>query len=168
MTRRILSRLSYANVMATVAVFFALGGGAWAVVKGSGTITSRNLHGIGGSATRVASLHGIGEITALCDQFGLSLNFVNHSGRNLRVAIDEVGTNPTSSPPAPNVISSLPDGSSYQVLADNTNNFYNDFTYHVYPPGGAHKPIATLFVSTAGAAGECTGSDVAVQAISNP
>lgn len=168
MTNRILSRLSYANVMATVAVFFALGGGAWAVVKGNGTITSRNAHAIGGAATPVASLAGVGDITALCDQFGLSLNFVNHSGKKLRVAIDEVGTNPSSSLPVPNVIPSLADGSSYQVLADNKDNFYNDFTYHVYPPSGALKPIATLFVSTAGDAGHCKASDVAVQAISNP
>jgi hypothetical protein len=48
MTKRILSRRSYANLMATVAVFLALGGRAWAVVKGSGTITSRNAHGLGG------------------------------------------------------------------------------------------------------------------------
>ena len=84
MTKRILSRRSYANLMATVAVFLALGGRAWAVVKGSGTITSRNAHGLGGAETPVASLPGIGDITALCDQFGPSLNFVNHSGKTAR------------------------------------------------------------------------------------
>src|SRR3954467_4265564 len=40
---RVGRRLSYANVMATLAVFIALGGGAWAVAIGRNDVGSREI-----------------------------------------------------------------------------------------------------------------------------
>lgn len=41
--RRIKPQLNYANVMATLAVFLALGGGAYAVTAGKNTVTSKSI-----------------------------------------------------------------------------------------------------------------------------
>jgi hypothetical protein len=51
MSGRIGGRLSYANVMATLAVFIALGGGAWAVAIGRNDVGSREIakNAVGGS-----------------------------------------------------------------------------------------------------------------------
>jgi len=69
---RLLERLSYANVMATVAVFVALGGGAYALsqssppVRGGGKIVSSVLGASPGPFQRLVKLPGIGKITVSC------------------------------------------------------------------------------------------------------
>jgi hypothetical protein len=64
MRKRLLSHLSYANVMATIAVFVAVGGTSYAAVKLSGkdlrahSLTARNFHknSVTGSAVRESTL----------------------------------------------------------------------------------------------------------------
>lgn len=65
-------RFSYANVMATVAVFAALGGGAYAVsrsaqpVKGGGKVVSRVSNFVPGTFHTLVKLPGIGAIKGSC------------------------------------------------------------------------------------------------------
>jgi len=69
---RFTERLSYANVMATIAVFVALGGGAYALsqssppVRGGGKIVSSVLSASPGPFQRLVKLPGIGKITVSC------------------------------------------------------------------------------------------------------
>lgn len=72
--KQLRGRLSYANVMATAAVFLALGGGAYALsagsspVSGGGKIASKTLTVAPGSGLQpIAKISGIGTIKVQCN-----------------------------------------------------------------------------------------------------
>jgi hypothetical protein len=66
MLERILSRLTYANVVASVALFLALGGGYALAVSGDGKLQKGKVNGIGTAFEDVRTLTGIGSIQAQC------------------------------------------------------------------------------------------------------
>jgi hypothetical protein len=160
MIRRLLSRLSYANVMATLAVVLALGGGGFALanVSGSGDVRFGAEKGLtpGGFET-VLTMPGVGKLQAVCSK-GTLIRVKNTSGKTLQVTrFREIDGDFDSD--------TVPDG---QVSTLTFIQFPMDTVrYHVFRAGGDGTPMADLTVSTRytdGAA--CAGRVVVAQALS--
>jgi hypothetical protein len=152
MAKRILSRLNYANVMATIAVFMAMGGGYAVAFSGSGSLQKGALLNIPNGAVTVRSLTGIGAIQASCSGGSPSVAFKNTSGEDLRaqgIGID--------GPIGINVLNGNAENLDEEV--DGPNTMY----VHLSPLDGTKRPQADVQI-TANDTNVCANSSVAVLA----
>jgi hypothetical protein len=83
MARRILSRINSAHVIATIALFAALGGGYAVAFKGSGTLQKAKADGFGATKENVRSITGIGQVRASCEGTTMSVDILNTSGETM-------------------------------------------------------------------------------------
>jgi hypothetical protein len=160
MVRKLRSRLTYANVMATLAVALALGGGGFALanVSGSGNVRFGAEKGLSvGSFENVLTMPGVGKVQAICSK-GTLIRVKNTSGKTFAVTrFSEVDGDFDSEV--------VPDG---EASTETFIQFPMDTVrYHVFRAGGDGTPMADITVSTRytdGAA--CAGRVVVAQALS--
>jgi hypothetical protein len=134
MAKRILSRINGAYVIATIALFAALGGGYAVAFSGSGSLQKGALKNIPASLTTVRSLTGVGSIGAYCNPSTDNVYFVltNNSGETLAIRGEGQGHTVAS-------------GSSSQenISTDSTGQFVG----HISPVDGTKAPQVSLQVS---------------------
>jgi hypothetical protein len=153
MARRILSRINGAYVIATIALFAALGGGYATAFSGSGTVQKGALLDIPNGAVTVRSLTGIGAIKASCSGGMPSVAFTNTSGETLRVGYIGLGGNNSFD------VNGSGDSENLDVEVDNFNTMY----VHLSPRDGSKRPQADVQI-TALDTNDCATSSVAVLA----
>jgi hypothetical protein len=150
------SHLTYANVMATLAFFAVVGGGAIAAIDGKGEVQFESRRGfpVGGEG-KVAKLPGVGKVVGSCTEAGqFFIYFVNTSGRTL--ALYDQG-------PSTSGAFTLPDGDSHLFTAAGEPNHHQ---YHVFTAQDADRPMATLELS-AFRNGSCDQAYIGVEAVSS-
>jgi hypothetical protein len=177
-TQKILSRLSYGNVVATLALFFALGGGYAVAVTGSGTLQKGALRGIPFPETspgEVKKLTGIGTLKAWCDEPGgvprgtVGLDLKNNSGEALTLLWTMVDHGEAHKFPA-----EVSSGNEYVGVGETTDSIYpfttgpSHYTLNIFPADATKAPQATLWVEVTppGPGGTCaTTASVIVLAL---
>ena len=96
MIDRIRQRLTYANVVATLALFAAVGGGAVAAVGGSGgTVRVGAVKPGTFPGTKVLGLAGVGVLRAECFKGNTGGQWTNRSGKPQTVTVDVGSSAPT-------------------------------------------------------------------------
>jgi hypothetical protein len=154
MARRILSRINSAHVIATIALFAALGGGYATAFSGSGTVQKGADLNLPSSPTVVRSLTGIGSIKAQCVTGDVTIFFENTSGKTLNV----FGTGLDENTELADVAS----GSGNQFV-DASVLGTNSINLHISPVNGTKTPQADVQIS-AKRTNNCTTSYVTVLA----
>lgn len=163
MLRRFRRHLSPPMVVATIALFVALGGGYATAFSGSGTLQKGNVTGLTNSYTTVRTLTGIGSIQARCPSDGNGiLRFHNASGKSLVVdqTLSHQGDGLTA------LSTGVANNTDYDlnVPASNDDWFYD---WHIQPalgePAGSKSPQASAQVSFF--VSNCAGSRVAALAL---
>lgn len=93
---RIRRRLSYANVVATLALFLAIGGGTAAAIV---IINSKSgfdaVKGVGEESEKVLGVPKVGAVKASCDEGRIIINWKNATDARQKVFVDDGGMNPT-------------------------------------------------------------------------
>ncbi len=160
--RRVLRRLTYANVMSTIGVFLALTTGvALGDIQGTGRVKFGNRLDIPFVIDDgdVLNLPGVGRLEAACTPLPnltdpLRVQFTNTSGFRMHVHTDLGGADPTFAILRNNEFTTL-QSSAHDLM-----------TWHIYRHSGADQPQATLITSS-DETGDCDTSRVAVTAISS-
>ena len=160
MLRRLISHLSYANVIATVAVFLALAGGGYALatIQGHGRVSFGGQKGLSdGSFATILNLPGIGKVQGRCGMSD-SVRFKNTSGRELQATVSEGAVGDFEAEP-------LSDGAS---LSQQFHAFdgLDTVRFHVYRAGTDGTPMAEITASHKFRSG-CASNAIAVQAVSS-
>jgi hypothetical protein len=155
MIKRLKARLSYANVMATIAVFVAIGGGVTlAAVGGSGKVKFGGEKGIsGGGFENVLSVPGVGKIQAQCLK-GTFIRFKNTSGKSLYVTVEDPDSDGFTD-------ALLADGESIQEVSVGT----QTFRFHAFRAAGGGTPAADITVGAKWTV-DCGPRAVIAQAVS--
>lgn len=167
MLRRMASRLSYANVMATIAVFLALGGGGYAAlaaIEGSGRGVFGGRTGFDGSTSTfepILTVPGVVSIKGSCDANATSsllVKVTNISGRHLVIHRPRDFGEPATSG------SLSPNGGSATLTLWGPG---GDTQYwHVFRPHGDTRPMVGLTVSGLEGQG-CADSVISAQGLSS-
>jgi hypothetical protein len=159
------SRLTYANVVATLALIVALGGGAAMALSGSGSVKSANIATPEfEESTRLMRLDGIGKLRVACDEVGLvGVHLRNNSGKKLvvtRIAANESFTNPG----AYYYWNEIPDGESEGIggIGGGKGSHATSW-FSIFPAGDADRPQASLIVNVER---DCVDGKVSVLATS--
>jgi hypothetical protein len=163
MARRILSRINSAHVIATIALFAALGGGYAMAFSGSGSLQKAGEVGIAGSSggatvDEVRTLTGIGAIGAGCDTTSsgdILIYMRNSSGVPLYV----FGTDPA----APGLPAFVPADNDYRAI-DAVTTGTDSIDLHVVQNDGTKRPQAHIQIATV-KTGLCSESSVQVLAL---
>jgi hypothetical protein len=161
MVRGLRSRLSYANVMATLAVALALGGGGFALanISGSGNVRFGAEKGLSSAHYEtVLALSGVGKLKAFCGKSTL-IRFKNTSSKTLQLTrFREQDGDFDSDKVAAGEVS----------LETSFSGFPRDTVrYHVFRAGGDGTPMADIAASTKYPANlACASRTVAAQALS--
>jgi hypothetical protein len=155
---RIRSRLTYANVTATLALAAALGGGI-AVAGGGGggaKVVGAHARDIAETpnSTKLARLPGVVGIKATCFNSDVRPFLKNLSGRKLTVVSAILGEANASEDELPS------DGAGSFAFGPDT---VDHGTLHLFPAGGASDPVASISVTTTEGA-TCATSEIAVTA----
>lgn len=151
----ILKRLSYSNVVATVALVLAIGGGAYATANrqksklpGAGATVSANKRLISSTSfTRVLRIKGMGRFLAQCQGGQLIFRYSNTTPRNQELFRDSGGPDPA--------LLSIGTGSY-----DSGSSPADQFVYQVRSLRKGY-PIATFVISTQ----EGTTCQISIQGI---
>ncbi len=142
MMKRVAGKLSYANVMATVAVFLVLGGGVtMAAISGNGSVRFGAIKGLAVQEWEtVLNLPGIGKVQAFCSK-GTEIRFKNTSGGALQGSL----LRETDSDFEATV---LPDGSSVDTVAQGVGeeDGIDTMRFHVFKTSASGKPMADITV----------------------
>jgi hypothetical protein len=139
MVKRIRPRVSPATVIATIALFAALGGGYATAFSGSGTVQKGALKDIPESDTTIVrSLTGIGNIYAYCPAPGQpSIFFINRSGETLNL----YGYSNDDGPSHQTVDAGV------DVFLDSIVTGTNHISVHISPVDGTKRPQADVQIS---------------------
>jgi hypothetical protein len=158
MIKRLQARLTYANVMATVAVFLAIGGGVTlAAVSGSGSVKFGAEKGLNVEEFEtVLSLPGIGQIQAGCFVDVSKVRFKNTSGETLQATAVRASDASFEG-------SALADGRSLERQGGDPQNTFRFHVFKADPDGtpAADVTVGSRFVES------CAGRTVTAQAISS-
>jgi hypothetical protein len=140
--RRILSRINSAHVIATIALFAALGGGYAAAFSGSGSLQKENEIGIDtANYETIRSLTGIGSLQAKCSGTQTTLRFHKAgSVEDLRLWVEQSGK-------ALNATSVTSPSFNDHDITDVAG--VDEITYHAFPADGTNRPQVKLWVSVA-------------------
>lgn len=167
MPKRLRRYLNPPMVIATIALFVALGGGYAAAFSGSGTLQKANVTGLSNDEneyTTVRTLTGIGTIIARCPNTGLTeITFTNTSGKVL-VMESTFSHEGEASVPSSGGIN--PNETTGFTMPSST----NDWLLHWYiqpalgVPAGSKSPQANIHISVFTDT-NCGGSRVAVLAL---
>src|SRR5262249_31415009 len=129
--------LTFAIVISLTALFAALGGGAWAVIQGGGSVRSGTVKGPPTNPVRLLSVDGTGLLTIACPNPGLGeleLLFKNTTTKRERVLIrDSSSTDSEQVTP----------GGQLAFLK----NQQDQLTFHFWQASGADRPQAVVTVS---------------------
>jgi hypothetical protein len=93
---RIRGRLSYTNVVATLALVFAIGGGTAAaiVIVGGAPAGFDAVKGVGARSQTVLGVPGVGAVKAKCDEHGVVINWKNQTDGRQLILVDDGGADP--------------------------------------------------------------------------
>jgi hypothetical protein len=159
--KRVAGKLSYANVMATVAVFLALGGGiTMAAISGNGSVRFGGTKGLPFfERETVLNLPGIGKVQADCEQV-TEIRFRNKSGGTLQASFRRESDSDFGA-------AVLVDGESLATSAQLTggDDAIDTIRFHVFKADG--KPAAEITVSHRYAPGSCEARVVTAQAVAS-
>jgi len=159
MLKRFTPRLSFANVMSSVAVFLALGGGYATAFSGSGTLQKAAEDGIAQTFEDIRSLNGFGVLQAQCDtvEDDIDYRFNNTTGKSIKIR----GLAWDSANQADATVMSG-DMSSTFDSADVS----NTLEFHLSKPAEGVKAQADLMVTNTGPIGDnCTTAKLRVLAL---
>lgn len=153
---RLGSRLTYANVIATLALCLAIGGGVTlAAVGGSGSVKFGAEKGLSSAAFEtVLSLNGIGKVQAFCDNDVTIVRFKNTSGKRLQATSVRASDGSFFG-------EALDDGDALQHQAGNPQ---ATFRFHVFTADANGKPAADITVGSKFAT-PCPNRVVTAQAV---
>jgi hypothetical protein len=143
-------RLRPSSLAATLAVFLALGGGAYAVT-GSGTFQKENEIGIETDGELIRAIAGVGTLESDCTGGDPDLTFTNTSGEGLNMWVDTGDTLDVTDGIGNNVEVGVPvasDGDDYVQI-------------HLFPGDGSKAPQADVAVSVRDP-DDCATTQVAV------
>jgi hypothetical protein len=161
MIKWLAARLSYANVMATLAVFVVLGGAAAATLRGNGSVKFGAEKGLDkASYETVLNLSGLGKVQAICGgQTGI--RFINRSGKEVQATLeqgsDEIFFGAT-----------MADGENFEGGAATQDNGIDTLRFHVFTADADGKPMADITVSHKYPGdSNCAGRTVAAQAVAS-
>jgi hypothetical protein len=158
MLQRLLSRFSYANVMATVAVFLVLGAGGFALatVQGSGSVRFGGVKGlpVSGANVKVLAVPGVGKILAACSK-GTYLRFKNTSGGPLQATAFRESDGDFE-------YDALADG---QTLTTSAVSDPDTVRFHAFKAADGGKPAADITVGSRYDGGACVDRAVTAQAV---
>jgi len=159
MIKRLSARLTYANVMATVAVFLAIGGGVTlAAIGGSGRVKFGGEKGLTlFTYETVLSLPGVGKIQASCSK-GTNIRFKNKSGKTLRATVHRSSTGDFES-------DTLANNESLEHFAGIPDP--DTLRFQVFRTSGSGKPAADITVGSRYGGGACEQRMVTAQAVSS-
>ncbi len=158
MLERIRGRLTYANVVATLAVCLAIGGGVTlAAVNGSGTVKFGGEKGISSEAYEtVLSVPGVGKVQALCSK-GTLVRFKNTSGKTLAATVERAAAGDFEE-------DVLADGESLETFG-----FFDVDTlrFHAFRQAASGTPATDITVGVSYPGGvDCSARTVTAQAVS--
>jgi hypothetical protein len=163
MLRRFASRVSYANVAATLALFLALAGGGYALatIQGNGSVKFGGEKGLPNdqSFATVLNLPDFGKVQANCSKAD-TVRFKNTSGGQLYATA--FSNDQADDPEA-----------AHLANGDNLSEFafaFNPATirFHVYRPDANGQPMAEITASLDFGGGGCANNSVAAQAVMSP
>ena len=163
MFQRFLSRLTYANLMATLAVFLALGGGlALATIHGNGSVRFGGQRGLPSDHrfVTILDLQGLGKLQAACGATSPNdkVRFKNTSGGRLNATVfDEPNGDFHATP--------LSNGDTLQTVFAAFDSF-DTVRFHVFRAGRRGTPAADIVASHKYGSG-CSGNTVAAQALAH-
>ena len=138
-------RLSYANVVATLALAAALGGGAALALSGSGSIQRATVAPGFNDSETLLRLHGIGRVRAACDDAGFITNYLrNDSGR--RLAVSGLAANESAANPGAYYYwEEVPDGQEIPLGGiGGGEGLHATWYVSIFPAGKSARPQATL------------------------
>ena len=163
MLRRFASRLSYANVAASLALFLALAGGGFALasIQGNGSVKFGGEKGLPNdfSFETVLNLPDFGKVQAKCSKAD-SIRFKNTSGGTLNATA--ASTETASDPEA----ETLANGDTISEIVFGTP--VDTVRFHVYRPDADGQPMAEITASLSYGSGGCPNNNVGVQAVMSP
>ncbi len=163
MMKRVAAKLSYANVMATVAVFLVLGGGiTMAAISGDGSVRFGAKNGLTASEWEtVLNLPGIGRVQARCSK-RTEIRFKNTSGRALQGSL----LRETDSDFAATV---LPDGGTLDTVAQavEEEEGIETMRFHVFKTSASGKPMADITVGHQYGDFDCEDRTATAQAVAS-
>jgi len=141
--RALANRLTYANVMSTLAVFLVLAGGiAAAAISGSGSVKFGGQKGlVNGEWVTVLNLPGIGKLQAFCGK-STDLGFKNTSGKKLQATASTILAGSDTSEA---VDGALAHGARLDIFAATGDEGLSTARFHVFRPG--KEPIAEITAS---------------------
>lgn len=153
-----LKRLTYANVISTIALFVALGGGYAVAFSGSGSLQKGAWVGppTVGQVT-VRSLTGIGALNASCTEGGIdtvNLQLTNGSGEPLSFRWGDTQGNDGGNFVQPN------EQEAIEPLVGGQSNL----RLHIFPTDGTKRPQASLDINVGGG-DDCPEKHVTVLAL---
>jgi hypothetical protein len=161
--KRVAGRLSYANVMSTVAVFLALGGGiTLAAIQGDGSFrfgAAKDLPFL--EWETVLSVPGIGKVQVFCAK-GTGVRFKNTSGGTLQASVLRETDGDFEA-------ASLAENESLETLAQGVGASDNIDTlrFHAFKASAGGKPTADLTLSHQYNDGDCANRAAAAQAVAS-
>lgn len=154
------SRLTYANVTATLALAAALGGGLAVAGGGGGAATVVGAHArdiaVISDETKLVTLPGVVRVKGTCFKGDVQPYLKNLSGRKLTVVFAIQGADDASE----DELEPGGAGESFPFGSDTVDHG----TLHLFPAGGARDPVASISVTTTEGA-TCATSEIAVTAI---
>jgi hypothetical protein len=157
MLAKLRSKLSYANVVATMALFAALGGGYAVAFSGSGSLQKGSDLGISSNRETIRSLTGIGSIQAQCQSDQVQVYFENKSGE-LLTAMGAGVTGGTVEQYGDNV------GPGNLLLLFDAGESITTMDLHISPQDGTSRPQASVDI-TVNETPSCSTSTVRVLAV---
>lgn len=164
-----LDKLTYARVMAALAVaLVAFGGGYSVAFSGSGTLQKGGKQGITIGTDTIRQVNGVGPITASCDPDGLGsglqdlrLRLANISGETLSVYAYRARTG--SGVAADPLVDTLPDAGIFDpVDAALPANVEEQIRIHAFPAFGSKVPQADIILSANTGSEGCSDDTVHV------
>jgi hypothetical protein len=160
---QISGRLSYANVMSTVAVFLALGGGVTlAAISGDGSVRFGAEKGFPVMEwSTVLNLPGIGKVQALCSKGGTGIRFKNTSGETLQASVLREGDGNVAA-------ASLPQSQSLEMVALGIGDDDIDtMRFHMFKASDSGTPTVDITVSHQYGDASCEQRAAAAQAVAS-
>jgi hypothetical protein len=152
MLKQLRRHLNPPLVVATIALFAALGGGYATAFSGSGTLQKGARLGIPFESTDIRTLTGIGSIQARCRFGDFELFFKNTSGKQLRMIGQQASSGTVNS------------GSTTGDLFNDAASPGTDYHQSIAPIDGSKAPQASIEFQIADA-NECSDSRITVLAL---
>ena len=161
--RWVAERLTYANVVATIALFGVLAGGYAAAFSGKGSLRQGHVFPDFGERLTVVELPGVGALKADCGDGSITTVYVkNTSGKNLAVHVI-AGTSAVSD--AFVFRADIADGATEPVGGVGGGEQWSTARLTIYPAGKSARPQASVNVNLDRGCGEDGG--VAAQVLSS-